>query len=350
VVNLIRIKDIAKLANVSTATISYVLNDSGSVSLETRNKVLKVLADLNYRPNNIAKSLKMKKTNTIGVIVEDITVFNSPEIIDGINDYANTMHQSIILTNMRLFKHTGQDFLYKPDSHVEYAQRAMKELISKQVDGIIYVGIHTRELTNLFKDIQVPIIYTYCYSNDHPDHSVNYDDEYGAYDATKYLIDRGHEKIALISGPIDSDPTRFRFNGYYKAIMDHQLIFEPNDIKTGNWEYESGLILAKELLQAVKPATAILAMNDLMASGAIHACSELGLSVPEDVSIIGFDNREFSGHLTPPLTTMDLPLHELGTQSMTKILAIINKEDLPKNSIKPRCKLIERNSVATIFK
>ncbi|QGQ94308.1 LacI family transcriptional regulator [Paenibacillus psychroresistens] len=347
---MIRIKDIAKLANVSTATISYVLNDSGSVSLETRNKVLKVVADLNYKPNNIAKSLKLKKTNTIGVIVEDITVFNSPEIVDGINDYANTENQSIILTNMRLFKHTGQNFLYQPDSHVEYAQRAMKELMSKQVDGIIYVGIHTRELTNLFNNLQIPIVYTYCYANDQPDLSVNYDDEFGAYDATKYLIDRGHEKIALISGPIDSDPTRLRFNGYYKAIMEHQLIFEPNDIKTGNWEFDSGFTLAKELLQVAKPATAILAMNDLMASGAIHACAELGLSVPRDVSIIGFDNREFSGHLTPALTTMDLPLHELGTQSMSTLLALINKDELPHNPIKPRCKLIERDSVASVSK
>lgn len=345
---MVTIKDIAKKANVSTATVSYVLNETGNISEETRKRVLKVIEELNYRPNQIAKSLKMQKTKSIGVVVEDITVFNSPEIIDGINEYAEKMGFTIILTNMRLHKRIGHNFS-NVEQCKEIASKLVDELLSKKVDGIIYIGMHTRDVTEVIKKINKPIVFTYCYTTSDDQYSINYDDEQAAYDATNYLIQKGHRKIALISGLIDSIPAHSRYTGYYEALKKHQLMFNPAYIKTGDWEYESGYKMTKELLELKDRPTAILAMNDLMAGGAIEACKDLGLDVPKDISIIGFDNRECSQYYFPKLSTMSLPLRKMGQLSTEVIVDLINNKSPDLDKLKKlRCELIERDSVASI--
>lgn len=341
---MVRIKDIAEKANVSTATVSYVLNGTGNVGEETKKKVLKVIEELNYKPNSIAKSLKLNKTNTIGVIVEDITVFNAPEIIDGINEYADKNGWSIILTNMRLYKRVGPNFNGIQGIEKNISQ-AVEELLSKRVDGIIYIGIHTRDLSGILPEINKPIIFTYCYSGNNI--SVNYNDEAVAYDATKYLIAKGHKKISVISGFIDSDPTRGRFDGYYKALTESKLLFDPQYVKTGDWEFDSGYKYAKELLLSNNPPTAILAMNDLMAAGVLKACRDVMLKVPEEVSVMGIDDREASNYLTPRLTTMKLPLNEMGSLSICILTKLINEEVVEQPKLL-NCQLIERESVASI--
>jgi len=342
---MVRLKDIAKKANVSTATVSYVLNGTGNISKETREKVLKVIEELNYTPNQIAKSLKTNKTSTVAVIAEDITVFNTPEIIDGINECADGLGFSIILANLRVHRRIGNRF-----SEIESCKPSIKQvldsLVSKKVDGIIYIGVHPRDVTGLIETAK-PVVYTYCYTTNPEDYSVNYDDESAAYDATDYLIRLGHKKIGLISGPIDSLPSHSRFNGYYKALADHGLPFYPQYVKTGDWEYESGFRLARELLGDPEPPTAILAMNDLMAGGVLDACKDKGVRVPEELSVVGFDNRECSFYYTPKLTTMDLPLREMGIRTMDMIHRIINRtgEDVPR-TVKLKCRMIERHSTA----
>jgi LacI family transcriptional regulator len=342
---MVTIKDIAKEAGVSTATVSYVINESGNIGKETRERVLKVIEKLNYRPNSIAKSLKINRTNTIGVIVEDITIFNAPSIIDGINEFAESRGFSTILTNLRLFKRFGHDFA-NFDKLKEMITRVADELISKQVEGIIYVGMHTRDMTGLLDHLRVPLIYTYCYTTLESDRSVNYDDELAAFEATRYLIHNGHSKIGVISGLIASVPSHGRLTGYQRALMETRLMFNPAYIKIGDWEFESGYRLAKELLQIPDPPTAILGMNDLMAGGAIEACIEMGIKVPRDISIIGFDNREFSGFYTPKLTTMQLPLREMGAAAIDTMIGLIEKPDEIKPNEKLKCTLVERESVA----
>jgi LacI family transcriptional regulator len=345
---MIRIKDIAQKASVSTATVSYVLNGTGGVGEKTRKKVLQVIQELDYKPNPIAKSLKMKKTNTIGVVVEDLSIFNVPYIIDGINSYMDQQGFNLILTNMRLHKLTGRQY----DSPIfrKLAAKAIKELVDKQVEGLIYIGLHTRDVGGMMPGLSKPMVYTYCYSSQAGDYSINYDDEYAAYEATRYLIDRGHRRIAVISGVIDSVPSHDRFQGHLKAMMDSQLPFDPGHVKTGDWEVESGYRAAKELLLTPEPPTAFLAMNDLMAVGVMNACDELGLSIPNDVSVVGFDNREFSSFLKPALTTMELPLLELGERSAETLLGILNGKipSYAKENVKPKCKLVERGSVRDI--
>lgn len=338
----ISIKDIAAKAKVSTATVSYVLNGTRNVRPKTRERVQQIIEELNYKPNDIAASLKRKRTDTIGVIAEDVTVFNAPEIIDGINDYADRNDLHILLTNLRLHKRIGRNF-ENTDIYRRYAKDAVSELLSKRVDGIIYIGVHTRDLTGLINTNGKPIIYTYGYTDQ--DVAVQYNDEQGAYDATRYLVAKGHTRIAIISGLMDSIPSRLRFNGFYKAVTEFQLPFDPQWIKMGDWEAESGYRLAKELFVLEDPPTAIVSMNDVMVVGILRAAAEAGIRIPQDMSIIGFDNREFSDYLTPRITTMDLPLHEMGFQAMDALTRLMRGEAVPQRLIS-ECRLIERDSVA----
>lgn len=339
------IKDIAEKANVSTATVSYVLNGTRNVSPKTKERVLKVIKELNYTPNDVAKSLKSRRTNIIGVIAEDVTVFNVPEIIDGINEYADQHDMHILLTNIRLHKRVGHNF-EDIGAYKKHATNAVTDLLSKQVEGIVYIGVHPRDVTGLIDTRGKPIVYTYCYTDS--DISIQYDDEQASYDAMKYLIEHGHQRIAIISGLMDSLPSRLRFNGYYRAVTEFQLPFDPQLIKVGDWGLESGYLLTNELLQLSQRPTAILIMNDIMAIGAMRALFDAGVAIPKDISIVGFDNREFSDYVNPRITTMDLPLHQMGYSAMEILTSIIKGEPAEFNR-SPTCTLIERDSVASLL-
>jgi LacI family transcriptional regulator len=341
VLSKVGIREIAAKANVSTATVSYVLNGTRNVRSKTKERVLRVIEDLNYMPNDIAKSLKSKRTNTIGVIAEDVMVFNVPEIIDGINEYADLHDLHILLTNLRLHKRIGHDYA-AVDEYRKHAVNAVSDLLSKQVEGIIYVGIHPRDLTGLVDTYGKPIVYTYCYTQDHP--SIQYNDEQASYEAMKHLVENGHRRIAIITGLMDSIPSRSRFNGYYKVITEHELLFDPQLIKVGDWGHDSGFRLTKELLALEEPPTAILVMNDVMAVGTLRAAAEAGFTVPQDLSVVGFDNREFSDYVSPRITTMDLPLHDMGYTSMKTLAQLINGEEAGPIQV-PLCKLLKRESV-----
>ena len=341
------IKEIAKLANVSTATVSYTLNDPSKISEETRNKVLQVINRVNYKPNSIAKSLKVKKTNTIGIITEDIATFIAPEIINGIDEYAEQKKYHILLNNIRLHKRLGIHF----DDTVKYS-RIISEitsvLLSKQVDGFIYLGVYCRDVTGLIDKIPVPIVYTYCFTQNENDVSIGYDDELAAYEIVQYLVSKGHRKIGVITGLMDSVHAKDRLKGYQRALYEHNILFNPQYMVIGDWN-ERGYTAGKELLTLPDRPTAIFAMNDIMAGGVIDAANEIGIKIPGELSLVGFDNRECSTAYTPRLTTMAIPLNEMGQLSAETLITMINgdyDESHPKRIIKLPCKLVERNSVS----
>jgi LacI family transcriptional regulator len=343
------IKEISRLAGASTATVSNVLNNSPKVTLETREKVLQVITETKYRPNSIAKSLKVKRTNTIGVISEDITVFNTPEIINGIDEYTESCSFHIILNNLRLYKRLGHHYSDTTKYH-KLIVETVQILLSRQVEGIIYIGAHSRDVSNIIGEISVPVVYTYCYSNGDLHYSVNYDDEEAAYNIIKHLIRLEHSRIGVISGLYDSFQSQARFKGYQRALLDYNLLFNPSYLKAGDWEQESGYLLGKELLSLAEPPTAIFAMNDLMAGGVIDAANELGVLIPQKLSVIGFDNRECSKFFLPKLTTMAIPLNEMGKKSAEILIDLIEDKplDYRNNSLKLECKLLERESVAKL--
>lgn len=345
------LKDIAIKTGVSTATVSHVINNTGRVGKLTRKKISEAIEELNYQPNKVAKSLKTRKTNTIGVIAEDVTVFNTPEIIDGINQFAEDNNYNILLVNLRIYKKIKYDVFNKANFSKLHSliKPVIFDLLQNQVEGIVYIGSHQRNVTDIIPVHSIPSVYTYCYTvNDH-DRSINYNDEEASYHITKYLINCGHQKIAVISGLEDSIPSKKRLKGYYRALAEHEIEINKSIIKTGDWELESGLKWSKELLKNPNKPTAIVALNDLMAAGAIKGSHELGLNVPEDISIVGFDNREFCTYLNPKITTMSIPLHEMGGKSMEVLNSLINNnENTTTRDINLKCKLIIRDSVMNI--
>lgn len=338
------LKEIAKKANVSVATVSNVINNRGRVGEQTRNKIKKIIEDAEYRPNEIAKSLKIKRTGTIGVMVEDISVFNAPDIVNGIHEAAESKGLNILLTNLRLYKKFGNDFP-EIEECKRQATSLYHQLIANQVEGIIYVGIHSRDITGLLPNPKKNIVYTYCYTTNKGDYSVNYDDEDASYKITQYLINKGHKNIGLISGLINSATSYARFHGYQKALSLNELVFRPESVKTGDWKYDSGYSMMIDLLKQKNTPTAIIAMNDLMAAGAIQAIKDNGYEVPRDFSVVGFDDREFSQYISPTITTMSLPLEEMGKKAVDILDESRNEPEIDQKKYNLACQLVERESV-----
>ena len=342
------IKEIARMANVSTATVSHVLNGTARISDETKGRVLEAVKKTNYKPNSIAKSLKIKRTNTIGIITEDITVFNTPEIINGINECAENYNYHILLNNIRLFQRVGNNYK-DTKKFTNVISDIVNDLISKQVEGIIYVGAHCRDISGLIENSPVPIVYTYCYTADESEVSIYYDDEGAAYEITNYLIKKGHKKIGIVTGLLDSVQCQDRLKGFQRALYEANLLFNPQYMGCGSWEFEKGYLAGKELLSLPEPPTAIFSMNDVMAGGIIDAANELGINVPGALSVAGFDNRECSNAYSPKLTTMALPLNEIGKISAQLLIDLVKGDrDHKEHVIKLQCKLIERKSVNSI--
>lgn len=342
----VNIKDVARRANVSPAAVSYALNNTGGVSKETADRVLDVAKELNYRPNFVAKSLKTQRTKTIGVLVEDLTVFNAPDIIDGISETSENQGYSIILSNLRLSKRIGLDFT-QALAHRDLVRKKLDEMYFKQVEGIIYVGMHSRDVSALVDFGQLPLVYAYCMSSRDGDMYVTYDDRLTAYRACRYLLDKGHRSIGFITGPRGHVDTSIdRLQGSKDALQEFDLTVSESQVAEGDWDYDSGFEGARYLLNQ-EGITAIFAMNDLMALGAMAYCHAHALPVPNRVSVMGFDNRESSRYFVPGLTTMALPLRTMGERAAQMIITTINNEAIedPKNRLPGE--LIARDSVVS---
>ncbi len=345
---MVTLRDVAKKANVSVATVSNVINGNyEEVGKDTRERVMRIATDMKYKPNRIAKSLRTNNSRTIGVIIEDITVFNTPEIIDGICEYAENQGYNILFDNLRLYHRLGNRY-----SQISECKKSISKIIDTMMhlesEGVIYVGAHYRDVTNIIENSDRPIVYTYCYANDGSSHWVNFDDEEAACQVTEYLIGKGHKKIAIITGMVESIPCQTRLSGYQRAILDNRLLIQPDYVKIGDWTYESGFEQGKQLLTTPNPPTAIFAMNDLMAGGVISAARELGISIPKDLSLIGFDNRTCSFYYTPSLTTVDIPLHQMGRQAAKLLIEQLQGKEDTIESIRLKCEIVERSSVSDI--
>ena len=347
------INDVAKLAGVSIGTVSNVINKSKNVSHKTEERVKNAIKELNYMPNTIAKSLKTKQSHIIGVIAEDVGAFMSGKIIDGICDYCENYDYIINLCNLRVNSnviHTS-DFSYKEIeeslSFRKNVENSLNVLMTSRVCGLIYIGVHPRDVGCILPHLDIPVIYTYAYTNNH-DYCINYDDYQGAKLATEYLIEKGHERIALICGPINSVPAHKRMMGYQTCLMNHNIPLYPEYVRAGNWNYEDGYNQCLELLHLNNSPTAIFAMNDTMAYGAINAAIDNGYRVPEDISAHGFDNRELSAYTNPALTTVNLPLFEMGVNAARTLLDILNETPPKERGLLIPCSHVERQTVREI--
>ena len=336
-------RDVAILAGVSTATVSHVVNGSKKISPETTERVLRAISQVNYKPNTLAKSLRMGQTHTIGILVEDIRGLPVSGIVSGISETLAKGGYKTILYDLHLLEK-----LYNQYEQIgTYRQRineGLNFLQSSDVDGIIYVAMHDRHLDYLFDPMDTPLVFAYSHGTE-TDTYVTYSNRDSAADIIRYLLNKGHERIAVIAGHPHSYPTAQRLLGVQMALQQAGLALPQEYIQYGNWEYESGKEQTRKLLKLDPLPTAIFAMNDLMAAGCMAELMSAGLRIPDDMAVAGFDNREIAAYLQPSLTTVALPTTEIGTEAALRIIDMIsNPSPHPVRKI-IRCSIIERNSV-----
>ncbi|MDQ0223927.1 LacI family DNA-binding transcriptional regulator [Metabacillus niabensis] len=303
---MVKMSDVAKLANVSTATVSRVLRFPETVKEETRLKVLKAIDDLEYQPNILARQLRRNETNTILVVVPNImnTVFLG--IIEGIEAEASKNNYKVLLGNT--------------NNEVDNEYGLIDLLKQKQTDGMILFSARMERKRLLELCENHPVVLTMDYIDGLKIPSVSIDNISSSRKAVQHLISLGHTRIAHISGPFKYASSKDRYKGYEQAMLHNDLKIDSMLVQEGLFTFESGYNQMLKLLAMEHPPTAIFAANDEMAMGVIKAAKERGLNVPNDLAVVGFDNISFSSIFDPALTTIAQPVYKMGELSMRLLL------------------------------
>ena len=343
---MITVKEIAQICKVSPSTVSNILNGKSNVSEQTRQRVLDIVKETGYQPNYFAQSMRKDRNRMISIITEDLNEFSTSPIVESIMAYCDDHDYRTILLNLRLYD-KWQDTWYNDETKLQTVLNpAIQEALSIRVDGLIYVAGHCRVIESFPKNVAIPAVIAYGVSKDGKYPSVIIDDEKGGYDMTRYLIERGHKKIGVIGGDMDNMHTNSRLAGYQKALFEGKVLYNPSWVRVGDWQRKSGYRETKALLE--DGVTAIFCMNDNMAAGAYDCIYEQGLVVGQDVSIVGYDNKEISDYLRPRLTTNQIPLSDIGTQAADILVRLVENVEKKKEYTKiykVPCSMVERNSV-----
>ena len=252
-----------------------------------------------------------------------------------------------MLGNLRLYKKYDKNF-YNSDKYYKRVNEEFKLMLSKQVEGIIYIACHCRELKCIPEKFPIPITIAYSFVKSDKFSSIIFDDEEAAYDATCRLIQNENEKIGVICGLQQSIHTQERLRGYQRALYDNNILFNPSFLYYGDWERESGYEAAERLVE--QGITAIFSMNDVMAGGVYDYLNNKSILIGKNISIIGFDNREVSQAYNPKLATMALPLYDIGRKSAQVLIKSLveNNKKITNKIYKIKCKFIEGNSLRKI--
>lgn len=332
------IREVAQKAGVSYATVSHVINNTRFVSEETRARVQEAMAELNYRPNAVARSLRSGKTNTIGLILPDSSNPYFAEIGRAIEEEAFGLGYSIILCNMEL----------DPDREILY----IDVLLKKQVDGIIFVatGDYLPHLA-LLREQNIPVVMIDRHLPDQEVDTVSTDNYQGGCLATQHLLSLGHRRIACITGPSSQiTPSGNRLKGYRQALEDARVDYDEQIVCLGDFHPRSGFEITQKLFQLPQPPTAIFACNDLMALGALRAANQAGLRVPQELSIVGFDNIDLANFINPPLTTVSQEQEHLGIWATRTLVRRITDRQIPYVQEVLPTRLVVRESSAPVHK
>lgn len=344
---MVTLKEIAETCGVSATTVSNVINGKAKTSEETRQRILEVIKETGYKPNIMAKGLRIKRTQTIALIAEDIAQFTSPPIIESIMETCEKMDYRVVVHNLRLYDRWSDTWYGREDEYHSVIDPVIKDVLSAQVDGIIYVAGHARIIKTFNKNFDLPVVMCYAYSEAENIPSVVIDDEQSAYELVSYLTKMGHEKIGFVGGRIDNIHTAQRLMGYQKAIFEKGLLFDPKLVYYGDWTRDAGYEGAKRLVP--QGVTALFGISDHMTGGIYDYLYEKGISIGKDISVVGFDNEGLSAFLRPQLTTTALPLREIGRKSAQLLLDKLENAngDLQKEPsvFKIPCQMMLRDSV-----
>ncbi|MCP3763669.1 LacI family transcriptional regulator [Domibacillus sp. A3M-37] len=325
-----KMSDVAKKANVSPATVSRVLRQPDLVNKKTREKVLKVVSELNYKPHMIASQFRTQETKTILVIVPDITRPFFSEVLRGIEHMA--------------LKHGYQVILGDTENNIEREKEYVELMYKKQADGVLLLTarMDSKSLKELSASFPMVLACEYVDELDIP--TVSIDNISGARKLTEHLINVGHKKVAYISGPMNVILSRDRLRGFQQAMAQYDLPVDPSYIQEGDYEIESGYNQMVKLLALEDPPTAVFVFNDEMALGTIKAVQDHGLKVPEDIAVVGFDNLKMATIFSPRMTTIDQPKYEIGQRATNMLLTLMKGGSLEKKKIVLKDELIIRES------
>ncbi|MGT2742506.1 catabolite control protein A [Streptococcus plurextorum] len=325
----ITIYDVAREAGVSMATVSRVVNGNKNVKENTRQKVLEVIDRLDYRPNAVARGLASKKTTTVGVVLPNLANSYFSILAKGIDDIAAMYKYNIVLAS------SDED----DDKEVE----VVNTLFAKQVDGIIFMGNHlTDKIRAEFSRSRTPVVLAGTVDLEHQLPSVNIDHSMAVSDSVSYLA-KGHQQIALVSGPlIDDINGKVRLVGYQKGLEKNGLTFDEGLVFEVNYKYKEGFDLAQRLINA--GATAAVVVEDEIAAGLLNGLFAAGKSVPEDFEIITSNDSPIVQFTRPNLTSISQPIYDLGAVAMRMLTKIMNKEELTQKEVILKHGLKERQS------
>ncbi len=328
----VSIKDIAKAAGVSHSTVSRALSDSPLVAQATRLRIQRIAHRFGYSPDAIARGLVTRRTRTVGVIVTHITDPFAGEVVRGIEDIAAANGYRVFLTT----------------SHADPVREVnlVKTLRESRVDGIIVAASRVGTLYRpLLTKIGVPIVLINNQQQGRSIHSVRVDNVLGAQTAARFLISQGHRVICYLGGPNDQASQHERLRGFRRALAEAHLPFDPALAQTGSGRIDGGEQAAQFVARSPSP-TAFCCYNDMTAIGALAALKACGRRVPEDISLVGFDDIEFASYVDPPLTTIRQPKDEMGRLAMQMLLDLL--ESKPVRNIVVSGELIVRGSTRNI--
>lgn len=329
------IKDVARIANVSVATVSRVINNLDGYSEDTYNKVMDVIKKIGYQRNEIARNLKIKQSKTIGVLVPRVETLFYIDILNGIQDFASLNDYIVITCNV------GRDG--------EKIDEYLQILSERQVDGVVVCSLPPKShYDKKIVESNINSILVSTYSSRFSIPYVRVDDFQASYAATCYLIEKGHRNIAIMGGrkddPIAGEP---RLEGYIQALKDNDIPVKESLIKHESFDIEGGEVCMEELLNEKEEFTAVFATCDEIAIGALKVAHKKGVKVPEDISIIGYDNTIGSKMCYPALTTIGQPLYEMGKKAAEMLIKKVADNGKIGSVIMP-FEIIERETVKKI--
>lgn len=330
----ITIRDVAARAGVSHQTVSRVINNSERVSPETRAKVEAAIAALDYRPNAIARIMATGSTSTLACISPNLTDFTFSNLIEGAQFEARQRGYLLIATSA-------------PDARA-FTHQVEQLISSRRTEGLLVINPYADERNTLVPQ-NVATVFIGARPRSSMISSVSLDDEAVGHTATQYLLSLGHVKIAQITGPHPEDCTQDRCTGYQSAITEAGLVVEEKLTTHGDWSVDSGYQEACNLLRHGGSFSAIFAQNDLMAIGAIRAIREVGLRVPQDISVIGIDDIPLAPYFNPPLTTIHQDIFNIGQQAARILIQAVEYPNLPTCHIRIPANLIVRESTAPLI-